>query len=246
MLPFLTACRDANRAIARHLEGGVTPEDRVETATGAGGDVSTGIDLAAEAIFVEHLRPFGRIESEESGGIGEGEWTIILDPIDGSSNLLAGFPYYGTSAAWVDPEGNTVAACVCNLAAGEIFFKEKNQIPLYGDLFSDAYVPFVPTEEPQIGLFERAYAHADVIGRMAALPAGDHTWKFRAPGAVALSLVYALQARFFLFIGRYRTYDFAAGLLFCEGLEVQIHEDYVIVTHDKKTGKILEKIIKEQ
>jgi len=245
MLPFLIACCEANRAIARHLEGGLTPEDRVETAIGAGGDVSTGIDLMAEAIFVEHLRPFGRIESEESGVIGSGEWTIILDPIDGSSNILSGLPYYGTSAAWVNPEGVTVAACICNLAAGEIFVKEKNQTPLYGDLFSETYVPFVPTGEPQIGLFERAYAHADVIARMAELPTGDHTWKFRAPGAVALSLVYALRARFFLYVGAYRSYDFAAGLLFCEGLEVQIHEDYVIVTHDKKTGTILEKTIKE-
>jgi len=237
MQSFFAACRAANEAIAERIAGGLDAALRQRSNVGAGGDVSTGIDLAAEAIFVEHLHALGRIESEESGTIGTGEYTIVLDPIDGSSNILSGFPYYGTSAALIDPEGTTVAACVCNLANGDIFFKSSGTPASRGRLFSDHLAAFPLRTDAQVGLFERAYSRPDVVR---ALREAD--LKFRAPGAVALSLVYGLQARFFLYVGSYRHYDFAAGLLFCEGLEVEAKEDYVIVSHDETTRKQLENI----
>jgi myo-inositol-1(or 4)-monophosphatase len=63
--------------------------------------------------------------------------------------------------------------------------------------------------------------------------------KFRAPGAVALSLAYAHTVDFVLYAGAFRIYDFAAGLALCEGLEVIVEQDYVIVSKDKS---VLEKI----
>jgi len=63
--------------------------------------------------------------------------------------------------------------------------------------------------------------------------------KFRSPGAIALSLAYAHSVSFVLFVGTFRIYDFAAGLALCEGLEVVVEEDYVIVSKDKS---IVEKI----
>ncbi|MFT7824142.1 MAG: hypothetical protein ABXS92_05205 [Sulfurimonas sp.] len=38
------------------------------------------------------------------------------------------------------------------------------------------------------------------------------------------------------YAGTFRIYDFAAGLALCEGLEVVVDEDYVIVSKDKKTA----------
>ena len=46
--------------------------------------------------------------------------------------------------------------------------------------------------------------------------------------------------KFVLFIGAFRIYDFAAGLALCEGLEVVVDEDYVIVSKDKN---IVERIV---
>lgn len=195
---------------------------------GAGGDVSSGIDLEAEALFVEHLGRFGTIESEESGRIGTGEHTILLDPIDGSSNLLTGFPYYGTSAALIDPTGTPIAACICNLATGEIFFKERGETPLHGTLSDETFHRFTPTPDPEIGIFERAYTHPDAVDAL-----GKMGLKFRAPGAVALSLVYALRARYFLYVGEYRAYDFAAGLLFCEDMPRVQTEEVVVIARDR-------------
>jgi len=211
MHSFWQACLAANRAIHERIRGGLSRTQRHKSTEGAGGDISSGIDLEAEAIFVRHLAPFGQIHSEESGRIGEGDHTVILDPIDGSSNILSGFPYYGTSAALIDPQGETIAACVCNLAAGEIFFKIPGTPALHGDLFADDFTPYLPAGTPEVGIFERAYAHPDIVRSLS-----DLGVKFRAPGAVALSLVYSLRAEFFLYVGTYREYDFAAGLLFLE------------------------------
>ena len=235
MHPFFMAALAANRTIARCISGDLSPEQRHKSTVGAGGDVSSGIDLEAEAIFVEHLGRFGTIESEESGRIGSGEHTILLDPLDGSSNLLTGFPYYGTSAALIDPTGTTIAACICNLATGEIFFKEQGKIPLYGKLSNKTLTPYHPTPDPEIGLFERAYAHPDAVRTLR-----ETGLKFRAPGAVALSLVYALQARYFLYVGEYRAYDFAAGLLFCEDLPRVQTEEAVVIARDEE---VLEEIV---
>ncbi len=241
MHPFLYACLEANRAIARSIHGGLSDAQRHKSLKGAGGDISSGIDLEAEALFIEHLHPFGQIHSEESGMIGEGSHTIILDPIDGSSNILSDFPYYGTSAALMDPDGETVAACVCNLAAGEIFFKTPDVPALHGNLLSDDFVPYLPTGTPEIGIFERAYAHPDIVRSL-----GEHGLKFRAPGAVALSLIYSLRARYFLYVGQYRAYDFAAGLAFLEGMEVEANGDHVVVAHDREILMWIESIIDQK
>jgi len=238
MHPFWRACLAANRAIHERIGSGLSRTQRHKSTEGAGGDISSGIDLEAEAIFVRHLAPFGQIHSEESGRIGEGDHTVILDPIDGSSNILSGFPYYGTSAALVDPNGETIAACVCNLAAGEIFFKTPDTPALRGDLFSDDLSPYLPAATSEIGIFERAYAHPDVVRAL-----GEQGWKFRAPGAVALSLVYALQARFFLFAGEYRTYDFAAGLLFWDERELIATDTHVIAAHDRTLREQIDALV---
>jgi myo-inositol-1(or 4)-monophosphatase len=239
MDPFLEAAFAANRAIAAYVAEGLSPNDRREGAVGAGGDRSSGIDLKAEAILIEHLRPFGRIDSEESGSVGTGEHTVVLDPIDGSSNLLSGFPYYGTSAALIDADGTPVAAAVCNLAAGEFFGYRAHRPPLALRLADgEPLARFEAVPDAKIGLFERAYAHPDTVRAL-----GEADLKFRAPGAVALSLVYARTARYFLYVGSYRRYDFAAGLAFCADMEVEAKEDYVIVTHTKAMLERLRTIV---
>jgi len=237
MDPFFAACLEANREICRYIEEGLSIDDHAKGKTGAGGDRSSGIDLAAEKIFVNHLSRFGQIESEESGIIGKGDHKIIIDPIDGSSNILSSFPYYGTSVALIDASGQTVEAVVCNLASKEIYFKKKGQKPQSCDLFGSAFTVMHAKSDAEIGIFERAYKHADIVKDIEK----THI-KFRSPGAVALSLVYARFARFFLYIGRYRSYDFAAGLLFCEDLEVDINDQYVIVTQDNATLEAIQTI----
>jgi myo-inositol-1(or 4)-monophosphatase len=211
-----------------------------KTEVGAGGDVSSRLDLLAESIFVKHLSSFGHIESEESGIIGEGDAKIIIDPIDGSSNALSQFPYYGTSVARVNADGILDAAVVCNLANGDLFYKVPGEILQQGKLFSSLFAPVQHSPASEIGLFEKAYANPSLVAMLDA-----SGLKFRAPGAIALSLAYAHTVSFVLFVGAFRIYDFAAGLALCEGLEVIVEQDYVIVSKDKIMAERLEVLIRE-
>ena len=187
---------------------------------------------------MNHLGAFGQIESEESGIIGEGEERIIIDPIDGSSNALSLFPFYGTSVAKVNAEGILDAAMVCNLANGDIFLKFATAQVQQGKLFSDTFHVPHTTENGEIGLFEKAYANPLLVAAL-----DKKKLKFRSPGAIALSLAYAHSVNYVLFMGEFRIYDFAAGLALCEGLEVIVEADYVIVSKDKNIAEQIESLI---
>jgi len=206
--------------------------------TGAGGDLSSGLDLALERIFVKALGPFGRIESEESGVIGEGESTLILDPLDGSANALSRFPYYGVSVARLNGEGILTEAFVANLANGDLFRIDEAGEALQGSLLVEGWRQPAPAPHPEIGLFEKAYAQPAIV---AALDKAG--LKFRAPGAVALSLAYARSVNYFLFVGPFRIYDFAAGLALCKGMEIEVEEAYVIVARERKTLERIREIV---
>ena len=240
MTPFIQACIDANQEIFEALKKGFDASWFEKTEVGAGGDVSSKLDLMAEAIFIKYLSTFGQIESEESGLIGEGKCKIIIDPIDGSANALSLFPFYGSSVAKVNAEGILDEAIVCNLANNDIFFTTIDNGIRQGKLFSTHY--HIPHTAPnaEIGLFEKAYANPQLV---AALDAQN--LKFRSPGAIALSLAYARSVNYVLFMGTFRIYDFAAGLALCEGLEVIVEEDYVIVSKEKAIAHKIENLIKE-
>jgi myo-inositol-1(or 4)-monophosphatase len=240
MTHFIQACIKANEEIATALKKGFDASWFEKTEVGAGGDVSSKLDLMAEAIFVKHLSHFGQIESEESGIIGEGAEKIIIDPIDGSSNALSLFPFYGTSVAKVNAEGILDAAIVCNLANTDIFFTTISNGIQQGKLFSSIFYAPHTSPKAEVGLFEKAYANEKLVAAL-----DEQKLKFRAPGAIALSLAYARSVNYVLFVGTFRIYDFAAGLALCEGLEVIVEEDYVIVSKEKVIAHKIEKLIKQ-
>jgi myo-inositol-1(or 4)-monophosphatase len=238
MSPFIQACIKANEEISSALKDGFDASWFEKTEVGAGGDISSKLDLFAEEIFVKHLGGFGEIESEESGIIGEGEEKIIIDPIDGSSNALSLFPYYGTSVAKINAEGILDAAVVCNLANGDIFLKTSTTKVQQGKLFSNTFHTPHTSGNGEIGLFEKAYANPALVSAL-----DREKLKFRSPGAIALSLAYAHTVNYVLFMGEFRIYDFAAGLALCEGLEVIVETDYVIVSKDKNIAARIEALI---
>ncbi|WP_456433628.1 inositol monophosphatase family protein [Nitratifractor sp.] len=241
MTPFYEAALEASHRAFSLLHNPPATLLHKDCGIGAGGDHSSGIDLACEALFLEALAPFGTIESEESGRVGSGEGTVVLDPLDGSSNALSRFPYYGASAALLDRKGVLTEAFVANLATGECFLLDPaTQLPLCGTLDGERFLPVSPPPEPEIGLFEKAYAHPEAVAALS-----DAGFKFRAPGAVALSLAYASRARFFLYLGELRTYDFAAGLALCRNLEVEVGERHVLVAQDPDTAVALRGVLGE-
>lgn len=196
---------------------------------GAGGDISIGFDLDAEAIFVKHLGIFGTISSEESGIIGEGDDLIVIDPIDGSDNLKTRFPYYGASIA-LQKEGRTVVGVICNFANGDCFVKDENR-HYRTSLFRPEIMERVAAHEhSRVGIFEKAALYPQYT--KALISAG---LKFRSPGAVALSLAYAHYAKYVVFFGTMRPYDLEAGLYLTDDLYSYKDEKCLIIAKEKAT-----------
>jgi fructose-1,6-bisphosphatase/inositol monophosphatase family enzyme len=83
------------------------------------------LDVAADDVARRVLGGAGfRVMSEESGVTGDGEYTVVVDPIDGSTNCDRGIPFYSTSLAALR-DGELVAALVMNQATGTVFEAEK-------------------------------------------------------------------------------------------------------------------------
>lgn len=84
-------------------------------------DTQYHLDLAADAVALKVLGDAGfRVVSEESGVTGESAWTVVVDPIDGSTNCDKGVPFFASSLA-VLQNGELYAALVANLATGTRF-----------------------------------------------------------------------------------------------------------------------------
>lgn len=79
------------------------------------------LDIAADEVALRVLGGTGfRIVSEESGVSGQGDLTVVVDPIDGSTNCDRGIPFYATSLA-VMSDDELVAGLVVNQATGATY-----------------------------------------------------------------------------------------------------------------------------
>lgn len=103
-----------------------------ELGIGAGGDVMRLLDFELEKVVVESIvKDLGgfTLVSEESGvkECGEGEYVVVVDPLDGSTNALRGYPACSSAIAIAKGEylKDVVAAGVINLVTGDLYYAEK-------------------------------------------------------------------------------------------------------------------------
>jgi myo-inositol-1(or 4)-monophosphatase len=83
------------------------------------------LDVAADEVALRVLGGAGmQVVSEESGVTGNGELTVVVDPIDGSTNCDRGIPFYATSLAVMRGQ-ELVAGLVMNQATGAVFEAQK-------------------------------------------------------------------------------------------------------------------------
>jgi myo-inositol-1(or 4)-monophosphatase len=106
--PWLELCRAAAGDVKRVLAELRTRTERARVVgRGEGGDDTSALDEAAERATLSHFdRADCRIVSEEVGFRGDGRYTVVVDPIDGSQNAERGIPYFCLSVAVA--EGGTV------------------------------------------------------------------------------------------------------------------------------------------
>jgi myo-inositol-1(or 4)-monophosphatase len=192
---------------------------------GAGGDPVREIDLAAENAIAdtlkEHKIAFTLI-SEESGiteyGKGAGKSCVTVDPIDGTTNLMRGAPFYATSiAVSTEPNINKVhAGLVADLFHGVTYSAQRGSGSYRGNL---RITPSKNTslEEGVIGLDLNSYRVKEIALKLTALLAV--TKHIRHFGANALEMCYVADGTTDAFIdirGKLRTTDMAAAWLIIE------------------------------
>ncbi|MGW0802841.1 inositol monophosphatase family protein [Nonomuraea sp. NPDC002799] len=98
-----TVAVEAAEAAGALLLEGMRGAVRVR-AKGAAGDVVTDLDLASEKLLLERILtayPSHTVIAEESGLVGAagGEWTWLVDPLDGTNNVAIGLPAYVVGVA---------------------------------------------------------------------------------------------------------------------------------------------------
>ncbi len=111
----LSACAaEIGAAVATHQRRGYSGERETQYH----------LDLTADEVAVRVLTGAGyQVVSEESGVTGSGEYSVVVDPIDGSTNCDRGVPFYATSLA-VLRGSELVAGLVRNQATGAVFYGE--------------------------------------------------------------------------------------------------------------------------
>lgn len=161
------------------------------------------LDLAADEVALRVLGGAGfRVVSEESGVTGDGELTVVVDPIDGSTNCDHGIPFFATSLAVMRGD-ELIAGLVMNQATGTVFEAEK------GAGATRDGVAIHPSGETDPG---------GSIMSFSGLPSHNVGWsQVRALGAASLEVclvadgsldVYAVAQRSTL-----NPWDYLAGLL---------------------------------
>ena len=90
-------------------------------------DFASEVDRLAEAEIVKELRrayPSHAILAEESGAMGKGPLTWVIDPLDGTHNYLRGIPHFSVSIALLE-KGEPVYGVVFDPLRGELFTASK-------------------------------------------------------------------------------------------------------------------------
>jgi myo-inositol-1(or 4)-monophosphatase len=179
-------------------------------------DVVTAHDRAAEAAIVGGLlaaRPFDAIVGEEgTDHEGSSGVTWYVDPIDGTTNFLYGYPLWSTSIGASDADGPVVGA-VFVPTTGELFAATRgggatrNGVPIRCSDESDVALALVATGfgyDPA----ERA-VQADRFARLA-----PHVRDIRRGGSAAIDLAYVAAGFVDAYYERHlNAWDMAAGEL---------------------------------
>lgn len=182
-------------------------------------DLVTEVDLAAEkAIIAVISADFSdhRIAAEESGrGEGESDFLWWIDPIDGTTNFVHGYPFYSISIA-LQCRGETLAGLVYDPVRAEVFEALRSG----GCRLNGREIGVSPVADLSDALLATGFPY-DRSARRQALEAAagflPRIQGLRRDGSAALDLAYVAAGRFDGFWeGGLRPWDTAAGALLVE------------------------------
>ncbi|MFN7571206.1 MAG: inositol monophosphatase family protein [Betaproteobacteria bacterium] len=200
MHPMLNTAVKAARRAGNIINRASLDLDLVRVSSKGRSDYVTEVDRAAEAAIIDMLRsayPDHGFLAEESGASSPGaepDYLWIIDPLDGTTNFVHGFPQYAVSIA-LKHRGQIMQAVVYDPTRNELFTATRGR----GAFMNDRRIRVsrrTKLDEALIGTgFPfRQLQHLDDYVRMFKLVT-EQTAGIRRPGAAALDLAYVAMGR---------------------------------------------------
>jgi myo-inositol-1(or 4)-monophosphatase len=198
MHPLLTIATKAARRAGEIIARSIPKLESLQVQAKGRNDFVSEIDRAAEAAIIEVIHrhyPDHAILAEEGGAQGEHEVRWVIDPLDGTTNFLHGFPTFAVSIA-CEQKGKAEIGVVYDVMRQELFTAARG-----GGAYLENHRMRVSKQRTLEGAliatgfpFRATIAHGDaylemmrVIMRVAA--------GIRRPGAAALDLAYVAAGR---------------------------------------------------
>lgn len=220
-IDILTQCKNGiQKQIAPFLKKVNAPQPTL--GVGAGGDHIKPVDLVAENAIIKTITKCNlsfTLISEESGikkyGADPSSHYITTDPIDGTTNLIRGIPFYATSiAVSTTPFLNTIHTALVTDLVHEITYIAQKGEGSYRNDKKICTAKNMPLKDVVIGLDLNIYPLPRTTQElMACLKIAKH---IRHLGANALELCYVADGTMAAFIdirGKLRATDMAAAWL---------------------------------
>jgi len=217
-------------------------------------DYVSEVDHAAEQTIIDTIReayPDHAFLAEETGASGENAENLwIIDPLDGTTNFLHGFPQYAVSIA-LQQQGQLSQAVIYDPNRNDLFTASKGR----GAFLNDRRIRVSPRAKLQealigTGLPFRDFANIDAYLAMFK-DMMQKTSGIRRPGSAALDLAYVAAGWFdgFWEIGLSK-WDIAAGALLIteagglvgdlEGNETWLETGNIVAGNPKMFGQIIQ------
>lgn len=216
MHPMLNIAVKAARRAGNLIHRAADNIDHLTVTKKSNADYVSDVDRAAERTIIETILdvyPTHAILAEESGAQGESEYLWIIDPLDGTTNFLHGFPQYAVSIA-LQHNGVLTQAVIYDPTKNDLFTATRGRGAFLNDRRirvskrSDLADSLIGTGFPYTK-FDHLDAYMDILKDMMQKTAG-----LRRPGSAALDLAYTAAGRY---DGFYETglkpWDIAAGCL---------------------------------
>jgi len=221
MHPMLNIAVKAARKAGSIINRASIDVDLVRVSRKQHNDFVTEVDRAAESAIIEVIRtayPEHAILAEESGqswadGEEQSEFTWVIDPLDGTTNFIHGFPQYAVSIGLLH-KGVPSQAVVYDPTRDELFTASKGA----GAFLNNRRIRVTRRDKLADCLIGTGFPFRDLEGmdeylEMFALMTRSCAG-LRRPGAAALDLAYVACGRLDGFFERgLKPWDMAAGML---------------------------------
>jgi myo-inositol-1(or 4)-monophosphatase len=256
--PMLTVAVKAARRAGVIINRAAHDIDGLTVTSKRQNDFVTEVDKAAEVAVIDVLKqayPGHAILAEESGASGKSEYTWIIDPLDGTTNFIHGFPQYAVSIA-LQHRGVLQQGVVFDPTRNELFTASRGR----GAFLNERRIRVAKRERLQESLIGTGFPFRE-LGSLArytrmfkSVVAG--TAGVRRAGAAALDLAYVAAGRLdgFWEMGL-APWDMAAGTLLIleagglvrdfDGEEGFLEKGHIVCGSPKIFGQLLPLIAAE-